>query len=120
MLCKRKGEQDFDGIYSFIGGKLETTDENLLDGLRREKNEEIGNNCKLLVYTSFTTQEEYRKKDGISMILPHIYAIYKSGEIKLNDEYSDYKWVAINKLEEFEPKISTIVSVVKRLLELEK
>ena len=42
LLAQRKGEADYDGVFSFIGGKLETTDESLLAGMRREKNEEIG------------------------------------------------------------------------------
>ena len=29
LLAKRKGEADYDGVYSFIGGKMETTDESM-------------------------------------------------------------------------------------------
>ena len=59
LLCKRKDEKDFDGIFSFIGGKMETTDKDILEGLKREKEEEIGANAKIKIYTKFTTQEEY-------------------------------------------------------------
>jgi len=120
LLCKRKEEEDFDGIFSFIGGKMETTDENILQGLKREKNEEIGANCKIKIYTKFTTQEEYKKKDGNFMILPHFYSIYVSGEIELNEEYSEYKWVKIDELDSFEPKIPTIIPVVNKLKHLKQ
>jgi hypothetical protein len=46
------------------------------------------------------------------MILPHVYARYVSGEIDLNEEYSDYKWVPIAELNSFEPKIETIPEAV--------
>ena len=42
LLCKRKGEADYDGIFSFIGGKMETTDISIIEGLKREKDEETG------------------------------------------------------------------------------
>lgn len=120
LLCKRKDEQDFDGIFSFIGGKMETTDKDILEGLKREKEEEIGANAKIKIYTKFTTQEEYKKKDGNFMILPHFYAVYVSGEIELNEEYSEYKWVKIDELEAFEPKIETVIPVVKKITQLKQ
>jgi len=42
LLCKRKGEADYDGDFSFIGGKMELSDKDFVAGLRREKNEEVG------------------------------------------------------------------------------
>ncbi len=118
LLCKRKGEQDFDGIYSFIGGKMENTDLTIIDGLRREKNEEVGKSFKVKVFPTFSTDIIYRKKDGNIMILPHYYCIYESGQIELNEEYSDYKWIAINEIENFEPKINTIPDIINKLMVL--
>lgn len=31
LLCKRKGEADYDGVFSFIGGKMETSDISIMD-----------------------------------------------------------------------------------------
>ena len=42
LLAKRKGEADYDGTYSFIGGKMVTSDKTIIDGIKREKDEEIG------------------------------------------------------------------------------
>jgi ADP-ribose pyrophosphatase YjhB (NUDIX family) len=118
LLAKRVGEKDFDEIYSFIGGKMETKDEEILEGLRREKNEEMGEDFKIKIYPIFNTMNFYIKKDGSHMILPHYYARYESGEIKLNEEYSEYKWVEIEKLSEFGPKVFTVELMVKNLLRL--
>ncbi|MDD2647027.1 MAG: NUDIX hydrolase [Patescibacteria group bacterium] len=120
LLCKRKGENDYDGVYSFIGGKMETPDKSFIAGLQREKNEEVGGGFKIEIYPIFTINHIYLKKSGDSMILPHFYARHIEGEIILSDEYSEYQWVAINKLTQFEPKISTIPDVVNKLLELKK
>lgn len=120
LLARRKGENDFDGVYSFIGGKMETTDGGILDGLKREKDEEVGENFKIKIYPIFNTMNYFIKKDGNFMVLPHYYARYESGEIKLNEEYSYYKWVEVEKLAEFEPKIPTVEIMAKNLLRLIK
>lgn len=118
LLAKRSSEADYDGIYSFIGGKMEKTDVSLIEGIRREKNEEIGTDAKIILYPVYNTLFYYVKKDGSCMILPHYYAKYVDGNIKLNEEYSEYKWVPIKELEIFEPKIQDIPQHVERLLAL--
>ncbi len=112
LLARRKGEADYDGVYSLIGGKMETTDKSIISGIKREKDEEIGVNTKVNILPNETYNVLFRKNDGNSMILPHIPAIFVKGEIIINDEYSDYQWVEINKLDGFEPKIDTIPKAV--------
>lgn len=114
LLAKRKGEQDYDGIFSFIGGKLETSDGGLLEGMRREKNEEIGKDAEVLVSDVSVFNAYFVKKDGSSMILPHYICKYQGGDIKLNDEYSEYKWVNVDEIADFEPKIETIQPAIER------
>ncbi len=108
LLAKRKGENDFDGIYSFIGGKMEVTDGSILAGLRRERDEEVGSACKMRILLTCTNNTYFVKHDGSHMILPHYPAIYRSGKIQINDEYSEYKWIPLTKLKSFEPKIPNI------------
>ncbi|MDA3855399.1 MAG: NUDIX domain-containing protein [Candidatus Woesearchaeota archaeon] len=120
LLCKRKGEADYDGVFSFIGGKMENTDLSIIEGLKREKDEEVGLDFQVLLYPTFSLNLLFRKKDGNSMILPHYLAIYEKGNIDLNEEYSEYQWIEIDKLNEFEPKISNIPETVNELLRLEK
>jgi ADP-ribose pyrophosphatase YjhB (NUDIX family) len=118
LFAKRKGENDFDGVYSFIGGKMEITDKNLIEGMRREKNEEIGQNCKIKLFPIYNTANYFVKKDGSHMVLPHYYAKYASGVITLNEEYSEYKWVPMTEIDSFEPKIPNTPEMARRLLKL--
>jgi hypothetical protein len=101
LLAKRENEQDYDGVNTFIGCKMETTDETILAGMKREKDEEIGQAARIKVLPHESYNLLYRKKDGNAMILPHIAGIYTGGKVKLNDEYGDYKRVAISELETF-------------------
>ena len=117
LLAKRAGEADYDGVYSFIGGKMETTDESLLAGMKREKDEEIGAEAKVKLLPNETYNLLFRKKDGTSMVLPHVACLFVSGDIQLNDEYSDYKWVPIDELSTFEPKIENIPELVQWALQ---
>lgn len=118
LLARRRSEIDYDGVFSFIGGKLETTDESLLAGMQREKNEEIGPDVKLRVLPNVTYNILFRKKDGNTMVLPHVPAMYVSGNIVLNDEYSEYKWVPVVELEDFEPKIESIAPMAQWALRM--
>lgn len=108
FLAKRRNEKDFDGVFSFIGGKMETTDSDFLTGLRREKNEEIGSTAKIRIYPLASYNAIYTKRDGSRMILPHYIALFDSGKIQLNEEYSESKWIRLEDLDSFEPKIETI------------
>jgi NADH pyrophosphatase NudC (nudix superfamily) len=119
LLCKRKGEADYDGTFSFIGGKMESTDSSINEAIKREKDEEVGSDFRVLLYPNFSLNILFRKKDGSSMIVPHYLAIYKAGEVRLNsNEYSEYKWVKIDELNSFEPKIQNIPGMVAQTLSL--
>ena len=120
LLARRQNEVVYNGIYTFIGGKLETTDINFIDGLRREKNEEIGSSVKIMVCPYISYNVMFRKGDkGEAMVLPHHYAAYVRGDIILSeDEYADYAWVPIKDLKDFEPKIANIPEVVSVILSL--
>ena len=108
LLAKRAGEADYDGTWSFIGGKMETTDKTLVAGMQREKNEEIGADAQVQILPTETYNLLFRKKDGNSMVLPHIAGLYLSGNIVLNEEYSEYRWVPLQELDALEPKIDNI------------
>jgi len=115
LLCKRKGEADYDGVYSFIGGKMEAGDESIVDGLKREKDEEVGSGFKVRIYPTYSTNAFFVKKDGSRMILPHYYAVHERGEIDLNEEYSEYKWVPLTEIDAFEPKIPNTSEILDKL-----
>jgi len=54
LLCKREGEEDYEGVFAFIGGKMETADASIIEGLKREKDEELGDS---LTLASFKTNK---------------------------------------------------------------
>lgn len=121
LLCKRKDELDYNGVFSFIGGKMEVSDESIIAGLVREKNEEVGDRFQIKINPACSVNMLFRKKDGSSMILPHYYALYMGGEVELNKgEYSEYQWVAIENIAGFEPKIPNIPDVIEKLLRIKK
>jgi 8-oxo-dGTP pyrophosphatase MutT (NUDIX family) len=120
LLARRKDEADFDGVFSFIGGKMERVDtrkgtgNDLLEGVRREKQQEIGRRALILVAPQLSYDIYFTKKDGSGMVLPRIYERYVSGAIDLNtSEYSEYQWVEMEELDAFEPKIETIPTAVR-------
>lgn len=113
LLAKRKDEADYNGAYSFIGGKMETTDDSILASMKREKDEEIGSDAIIAILPNESYNLFFRKKDGTAQLLPHVAGIFVSGAISLNEEYSDYKWVRIDEIEGFEPKIKNIPELSK-------
>lgn len=114
LLARRKGEADYDGTFTFVGGKTETTDGSLLAGIQREKNEEIGESAKVKVcWTMSCYQAWFQKASGQALVLPHHVAVFQGGDIQLNpDEYAEYKWVPLAELDAFEPKIANIPGAV--------
>lgn len=118
LLCRRANEVDYDGVYSFIGGKMETTDLSTVDALRREKDEEVGANFKIKAAISFTVNCMYTKLDQNIMILPHYYAQHLSGELELSREYSGCRWVELSDLAGFEPKVENVFDIATELLRL--
>ena len=115
LLCKRKGEADYDEVFSFIGGKMEVTDSSILAAVQREKTEEVGTDFKINLSLEYSVNVFFRKKDGSSMILPHFYAEYVGDQINLSDEYAEHKWVLLAELDAFEPKISNIPAITRQL-----
>lgn len=118
LLCRRKGEQDYDGVFSLIGGKMERKDSSILEALRREKTEEVGVNFRVKVLPLYSVDVSFLKKDGSYMILPHFLAQHTRGDIILNDEYSEYVWVDLVDLSKYEPKIANISWIVPALARL--
>jgi ADP-ribose pyrophosphatase YjhB (NUDIX family) len=115
LFARRKGEADFDEYWSFIGGKMETTDGDIVEAIRREKDEEVGADFRMRVAPMFSCYNvHYQKKSGVHMILPHYVAVHEGGNVVLNsDEYSDYKWVTFDELADLGPKVDNTPDVVK-------
>jgi 8-oxo-dGTP pyrophosphatase MutT (NUDIX family) len=98
LVCRRKGEADYDGVFSLIGGKMEHTDASIVAGLQREKNEEVGEEFRIRLLPRFSIDTHFIKKDGTPMILPHFFAEFVAGDVRLSDEYSEYAWLSFSDL----------------------
>lgn len=112
LLARRNGEADHDGTFSFIGGKLEKTDKDLLSGMMREKDEEIGIDNQVSIVLDSSRSVFFERSDGQMVLVPHYPAIFEAGKINLNeDEYSEFAWVSLSEHESFEPKIGNITEI---------
>ena len=98
LVCRRKGEADYDGVFSLIGGKMEHGDGSIVAALGREKDEEVGRDFRIRLLPRFSIDTHFIKKDGSQMILPHYYAEYVSGAVDLSDEYSEHLWLESDNL----------------------
>lgn len=115
LVAKRQGEQDYNGVYAYIGGKMEHTDSTFIEGIKRERDEEVGSNFKIKLFPTYIITKEYLKKDGSYMILPHYLCIHQEGEIELNEEYSEYKWINLDELESHENLIENIPELTLKM-----
>lgn len=120
LFAQRKDEADFDNYWSLIGGKLEVADGGIVPGIKREKNEEVGPDFRIKVAPHFSCYNvHFQKQNGAHMILPHYIAVHVGGDVALNSsEYSQYRWVSVDELDDFGPKIDNTGDVVKNALRL--
>jgi 8-oxo-dGTP pyrophosphatase MutT (NUDIX family) len=95
------------GRWTVPGGGLETTDytntppttENgiwyyaLLNTLRREVREEVG--LEMGEEIHYLLDLAFIRPDKVPVLTLSFYAPYKSGEVVLNDENIDYKWISV-------------------------
>lgn len=116
LLCRRHGEEDLDGHFSFVGGKLEEDDQSLLSGIAREIREELGGSVRLDVLLPFSVDVLFTKSSGVRMTLPHFYARYVGGELALNaEEYSEARWVPFAEIERVRPLVGNIPAIARQL-----
>ena len=67
--------------------------------LKREAREEVNleiDNIRYLLDITFI------RADGVPVVILSYYCDYKSGEVKLNEESIDYKWVSFEEAKEYE------------------
>jgi 8-oxo-dGTP diphosphatase len=102
LLVKRTEKEDqFEGYWSIPGGgpKEEETYE---EALRREIKEEI--DCEIESATFFQSYY-FKVNPELNVRAIYFYGRIK-GNIKLNEEFSDFKWVNANEIESRQLKIA--------------
>ena len=99
LIVKRNDEEiAFPGKWQIPGGKLEA-EENCKDCLMREVMEETGlkvKNLKLLKDYEFT------RPDGHHVVGIVFLCDWESGEVKLSDAHTDFKWVTVEEAKEYD------------------
>ena len=95
LILKRSPEKDFaPSTWEVVTGRLEA-EENPILGIEREIQEETGLTAEVImpVDTGFF----YRGGKEFPMVFISYYCRYKSGEVNLSWEHSEYKWISIDK-----------------------
>ena len=112
LICRRDmNKKAFPGMWTVPGGGLEVDDYintpktnsdswyfPVTNTLRREVKEEVNleiDNIKYLLDITFI------RSDGIPVVILSYYCDYKSGEVNLNQESIDYKWVSFEEAKEY-------------------
>ncbi len=99
LLLKRKDGSFGSGLWDIPGGKLEFG-ELPIESLEREIFEETSLKVKVIRPISISSGiNETKTKQYITIVF---LCDYQGGDIKLNDEHSEYKWVSISKIDDLE------------------
>lgn len=113
LITKRsEKEKNFPGFWTVPGGRLEQGDYinkpkdtgdawyNVLEKvLEREVKEETGINVK---NSRYLLSLAFMRSDNIPVTVNSYYCDYDSGDIQLSDELSDYKWVSVEELKDYQ------------------
>ena len=113
LFCKMPKDRGvFPGKWGFPGGGIEP-DETLETGLRRELREEIGVEVSDIQRLFFKDGRHEKigsdgSKSDVYMIFLVFTCVAESENLKLNDEFTDYKWVPEEEYATLDLNIETI------------
>lgn len=103
LLMKRADDYDFEGGYwEAVSGRLEQKIGSVKEEMLREVREELGDNFKVEIIAPIGTYNFFRNKDGTGETIGIDFVCkYIGGEIKINEEHSDYKWVSKDEIKNY-------------------
>lgn len=94
LLMKAKNDEKWD----LPGGHFEKNDTDILESLKREVAEEIGESVDFEILEEISV--ELRKYKGEFKNVKAVYlAKYNLGKIKLSEEHSDFQWISLAEIE---------------------
>ncbi len=102
------GDEDEPNTWDLPGGGIKFG-EQPIEALMREAKEEAGIRIKVLKILSLWAIP-YKGKWSIEALVE---GEYLSGEIKLSEEHSDYKWISRKELEKIRPKSDNLKALFK-------
>jgi ADP-ribose pyrophosphatase YjhB (NUDIX family) len=97
LLVVKRNEEPFKGKWDFVGGYL-NEGEGPERCLKREIKEELGVDCSLTYVSCFPGNASYQGKEF--PVISFSYLAELKGEIRLNEENSEFSWVPINEIKE--------------------
>ncbi len=112
LLKRRSNDVHKPGAWDIPGGRLELG-ENPFDGLKRETLEETGFDIEIVmpIDVHFFTRD-----DGQKIQMTIFVCKPKSGEIKLSEEHTEYKWVDLkNAKDEFPEWLHVVIDRFNQL-----
>lgn len=127
LIAKRAGNtKAFPNMWTVPGGKLELKDYkekpkdtsqhwyNILENvLRREIKEETGLEVKNIRYLTSMT---FIRPDNIPGLIISLFADYDKGEVRLNEELTEYKWTSLEEAKNY----NLIEGIYEELVMLDK
>ncbi len=134
LITKRsENEKAFPGLWTFPGGKLELDDYSNRDAdtsagqwyhicedvLIREVMEETNLKIKNIKYL---TNLSFIRPDNIPVFTISMYADYHNGDVKLNEEAIDHKWITLEEAKNYDliPGIYEELVMLDKILKGEK
>lgn len=113
LLLKRSlKKKAFPGKWTVPGGGLEvddyinlpkTTKDHWYFGIEKSLRREVKEECNLKVgKMKYLLDIIFIRPDGVPSIILSFYCPYKSGEVKLDEDNTDYKWVTYEESKEYD------------------
>jgi 8-oxo-dGTP diphosphatase len=100
IMKRRPNDPQKPGAWDIPGGRLELG-EDPFEGLKREAREEIG--CEIEIEMPISVHH-FVRDDGQKITLTIYLSKFLSGDIKLSEEHTEYKWIDLNEAPNFMPK----------------
>ena len=128
IVQRSKNKKAFPGMWTVPGGGLEVDDyinspKTTLDhwyfaignSLRREIKEEVGIEVGKLKYL---LDIAFIRPDGVPAVILSYFCNWKSGEVKLNEENIDFKWITFEEVKNYDlvPGLLGEIEMVDKIL----
>ncbi len=95
VIKRNQNEIAYPGKWAFPGGKVEKG-QNILETLKREILEEVG--LEIEDYKRFLKDYTFIRPDGHNVVGFCFEVIVKSEDVKISEDFEDFKWITPGKL----------------------
>jgi 8-oxo-dGTP diphosphatase len=100
LIIKRKHVEIYQSLWDIPGGKLQD-DETLKEALTRELQEEVGLQLNTIIIILSSAKFIGSMPDH-PILFRNFYLCATTGNVALSPEHSEYKWIKVNELKNFQ------------------